>query len=76
MSYTAGIDVGSTYTKVVLLDGEGAIAARAMARTGFRLAEIGKSVLASALGQIGASEADIGYIISTGSGRLVRTLSV
>ena len=69
MSFTAGIDVGSTYTKAVLLDDDGAIAARAMARTGFRLAEIAKTVLASALGQIGASEADVGYIISTGYGR-------
>jgi predicted CoA-substrate-specific enzyme activase len=67
--YTAGIDVGSTYTKAVLLDESGAIAARAMARTGFRLAEIGRSVFEQALAQVGAAESDVEYVISTGYGR-------
>ncbi|TFG46088.1 MAG: ROK family protein, partial [Gemmatimonadales bacterium] len=34
---TAGIDVGSTYTKAALLDDEGTLVATAMIQTGFRL---------------------------------------
>ena len=30
MSYTAGIDVGSTYTKAVVLDGDGRLVGRAV----------------------------------------------
>jgi (R)-2-hydroxyacyl-CoA dehydratese activating ATPase len=69
MSYWAGIDVGSTYTKAVLLDGHGRLAARAMARTGFRLAEISRAVFTQALESAGAAESDVDYVISTGYGR-------
>ena len=69
MTYTAGIDVGSTYTKAVLLDEEGVIASRAMARTGFRLAEISRSVFQQALERVGGGEGDVSYVISTGYGR-------
>ena len=69
MTYTAGIDVGSTYTKAVLLNDAGAIVARAMARTGFRLAEVSRKVYVEVLEQAGALEGDVEYIISTGYGR-------
>jgi predicted CoA-substrate-specific enzyme activase len=69
MNYTAGIDVGSTYTKAVLLDGSGRVAARAMARTGFRLAEVSRAVFANALAQADALEQEVEYVISTGYGR-------
>ena len=39
MSHVGGVDVGSTYTKVVLLDHEGDIVGRAMRPTGFKLGE-------------------------------------
>jgi (R)-2-hydroxyacyl-CoA dehydratese activating ATPase len=69
MVYTAGIDVGSTYTKAVLLDSSGRLAARAMARTGFRLAEVSRAVFISTLEQVDGSERDVEYTISTGYGR-------
>lgn len=75
MSITAGIDVGSTYTKAVVL-GEGhAILGKAMAQTGFRLAEISQEVFQMALAQAGNSRDDIAYIISTGFGRHQVTFS-
>ena len=40
MKLTAGIDVGSTYTKAVVLGEDGAILGRAVEPTGFRLAEV------------------------------------
>jgi predicted CoA-substrate-specific enzyme activase len=70
MTLTAGIDVGSTYTKSVLLDAEGRIAARAMRRTGFRLGEAAQAALDAALAQVpphGAAKAD--YVVATGFGR-------
>jgi predicted CoA-substrate-specific enzyme activase len=69
MRYTAGIDVGSTYTKAVLLNDAGTIVARAMARTGFRLAEVSGKVYRDALDQAGALESEVAYVISTGYGR-------
>ncbi len=37
MIITAGLDVGSTYTKVMIQDEEGTILAKAVEPTGFRL---------------------------------------
>jgi predicted CoA-substrate-specific enzyme activase len=68
MSITAGIDVGSTYTKAVLLDG-GRIAGRSIARTGFRLPEVSRRVLDEALAAAGLTDADIRYVVTTGYGR-------
>ena len=46
MRITAGIDVGSTYTKAVVLDAERRILGRALEPTGFKLDEVAESVLA------------------------------
>jgi predicted CoA-substrate-specific enzyme activase len=68
-AYTAGIDVGSTYTKAVVLGSDGEIAGRAMEPTGFRLAEVAERVLEQALVQAGARREEVGYVIATGFGR-------
>ena len=67
--FTAGIDVGSTYTKAVVLRADGEIAGRAMEPTGFRLAEVSERVYGTALRQAGATLQDVGYVIATGFGR-------
>ncbi|MGE5265363.1 MAG: acyl-CoA dehydratase activase, partial [Acidobacteriota bacterium] len=67
--YTAGIDVGSTYTKAAILSDEGRIVGRGMVVTGFRLAEAAKRAYYSALAQAGLAEHHVKYIISTGYGR-------
>ncbi|OGU07862.1 MAG: hypothetical protein A2W29_07160 [Gemmatimonadetes bacterium RBG_16_66_8] len=68
-AFTAGIDVGSTYTKAVLLRPDGEIAGRAMEPTGFRLAEVAERAFGAALRQAGASSGDVGYVIATVFGR-------
>jgi predicted CoA-substrate-specific enzyme activase len=69
MILTAGIDVGSTYAKaVVLADGQ-RVLGRAMARTGFRLPEIARKVFAEACAAGGAKEEDVRYVVATGFGR-------
>ena len=69
MSYTAGIDSGSTYTKAVLLDAQGEIAGRAMRPTGFRLPEVAEATLAAALQAAAAPREEVAYVVATGFGR-------
>lgn len=69
MTITAGIDVGSTYTKAVLLEDGERILARALEPTGFRLAEVADEVLARVLKERGLARDDVGYIVATGFGR-------
>lgn len=69
MTLTAGIDVGSTYAKaVVLADGKD-IRGKAMARTGFRLPEISRQVYEQALSAAGVREDEMAYVVATGFGR-------
>ncbi|MGZ8867997.1 MAG: BadF/BadG/BcrA/BcrD ATPase family protein, partial [Thermoanaerobaculia bacterium] len=69
MSLTAGIDVGSTYTKGVLLDGNGAIVGRAIGRSGFRLTEVARRIFDEALADAGVGEDAVHYVVTTGYGR-------
>jgi predicted CoA-substrate-specific enzyme activase len=69
MTCTAGIDVGSTYTKAIVLDQNSRILGRGMMKTGFRLAEAARTMLDAALEDAGVRERDLGYVIATGYGR-------
>lgn len=69
MKYTAGVDVGSTYTKAVILSEDGRIAGKAMARSGFRLAEASQKVFDAALQESRAAREEVVYVIGTGFGR-------
>lgn len=69
MTYTAGVDIGSTYTKAVVADEEQQIVGRALAPTGFRLAEAARSVLGQAIEEAGLRRDDVEYVVSTGFGR-------
>ncbi len=69
MTVTAGIDVGSTYTKVVILGDNTDILGQAMAPTGFKLTEIAHTVYDEALEAAGVGRSDVDYVIATGSGR-------
>jgi len=69
MRYTAGIDLGSTYTKGVVLDENHRVVGHAMRPTGFRLGEIGREVLADALSEADLARHDVSYIVTTGFGR-------
>jgi predicted CoA-substrate-specific enzyme activase len=69
MILTAGIDVGSTYAKAVVLGDGQRVLGRAMARTGFRLPEVARKVFAEACGEAGVREGDVRYTVATGFGR-------
>lgn len=65
----AGVDVGSTQTKAVILSPEHQILGRALVDTGARLNEAARSVFALALKDAGLSEEDVEYTVGTGYGR-------
>jgi predicted CoA-substrate-specific enzyme activase len=69
MIYTAGLDLGSTYTKVVVLDEENRIAARVLKPTGFKFADVAANAYAEALAQAGITAQEVGYVVNTGFGR-------
>ncbi|MDK1019852.1 MAG: acyl-CoA dehydratase activase [Actinomycetota bacterium] len=69
MIITAGIDVGSTYTKAVLQREDGEILGMAFRPTGFRLLEAARKTYDEALEDAGLAEAEIAYVIATGAGR-------
>ena len=69
MTLTAGIDVGSTYTKALVLGDDRAILGRALMSTGFRLAEAAQEALSLALAQAGVERETVGYVVATGFGR-------
>jgi predicted CoA-substrate-specific enzyme activase len=69
MIYTAGIDVGSTYTKAVIVDETNRIAGQALNHTGFKLAEVSRQVYESALKNAQLPESSISYVVATGFGR-------
>lgn len=69
MTLSAGIDVGSTYAKAVILNENNVILGQAMNNTGFRLADVARQIYQSALEQAGLQESDISYVVATGFGR-------
>ena len=69
MAYYAGIDIGSTTSKAVIMNDLGELESHSILRNSYSLSESGKKVLLLALEKKGLSEKEISYIISTGYGR-------
>ncbi len=69
MRYAAGVDVGSTQTKAIIVDESHAIVARALTDTGAYLVRAAERAFESALGEAGLSREAIGQVIGTGYGR-------
>jgi predicted CoA-substrate-specific enzyme activase len=69
MSITVGIDVGSTYTKAILVNGRREILGRDIRPTGFKLAEVSRLALQACLSEAGLDDGDVRYVIATGIGR-------
>jgi (R)-2-hydroxyacyl-CoA dehydratese activating ATPase len=69
MEYAAGIDVGSTQTKAVLVDASRAIAARTLINTGANVKRAGQAALDALLEQSGVPKSQVGFVVGTGYGR-------
>jgi predicted CoA-substrate-specific enzyme activase len=69
MRHGAGVDVGSTQTKAVVLDAERRIVARALIDTGANVTRAGERAFAEALRSAGLTREQVGYVVGTGYGR-------
>ena len=69
MTFTIGLDIGSTYTKGLVMDDEHQILAHTMQATGARLAESAEAVLQKTVEEAGVNMDDLAYCITTGYGR-------
>ncbi len=70
MKYYGGCDVGSTYTKAVILDETGKIVGSTTIKSKINAEESARIAMKEVLGQAGLnSESDLAYLIGTGYGR-------
>jgi predicted CoA-substrate-specific enzyme activase len=69
MSYAAGVDVGSTQTKAVVVDRHGEIVGRSLIPTGADVVAAAQEAYDLALEEAGVAAADVGCVIGTGYGR-------
>ncbi|MBT3990816.1 MAG: 2-hydroxyglutaryl-CoA dehydratase [Rhodospirillaceae bacterium] len=69
MKYTAGVDVGSTQTKAVVIDTDKNIVGRALIDTGANVVKAAEMSYQMALDEMGVADDDVGYVIGTGYGR-------
>jgi predicted CoA-substrate-specific enzyme activase len=71
MRIAAGVDVGSTQTKAVLMaeNGEQRILARALVDTGANVRKAAENVFLTLCRQAGVAAGDVGFVVGTGYGR-------
>ena len=69
MAYAAGVDVGSTQTKAVIVDEDGAIVARALGETGANVIRAAQAAFEEALRAGDLQEEEVEYVVGTGYGR-------
>ncbi len=69
MAYAAGVDVGSTQTKAIIIDEDQEIVARALIDTGANVVAAAEKAYVDALETSGLREEEIEYIVGTGYGR-------
>lgn len=69
MGYTAGVDVGSTQTKAVIIDEARNITARALIDTGSNVVRAAENAFLKALQEGNLQEHEIEYVVGTGYGR-------
>ena len=69
MPYSAGVDVGSTQTKAVVIDERQALVGRALIDTGANVVAAAENAFAAALEDAGLLEEAVDLVVGTGYGR-------
>lgn len=69
MAHAAGVDVGSTQTKAVIIDANRRIAARALVDTGANVVVAAERAFEAAMAAAGLDEREVGFVVGTGYGR-------
>src|SRR5512134_1990607 len=69
MAYAAGVDVGSTQTKAIIINEHGNIAGRALIDTGANVVLAAQNAFNLCLSEQSIREEEVEYVIGTGYGR-------
>jgi predicted CoA-substrate-specific enzyme activase len=69
MIYGAGVDVGSTQTKALIVDENRRIVARSLIATGANVSRAGENAFVKACDAAGLPRETVGYVVGTGYGR-------
>jgi predicted CoA-substrate-specific enzyme activase len=69
MAYAAGVDVGSTQTKAIVIDENGRIVGRALINTGANVVTAAEQAFAKALNDGNLQEQEVEFVVGTGYGR-------
>jgi (R)-2-hydroxyacyl-CoA dehydratese activating ATPase len=69
MAYAAGVDVGSTQTKAIVIDESRRIVGRSIIDTGANVVTAAEKAFALALADGGVGEMEVAYVVGTGYGR-------
>jgi predicted CoA-substrate-specific enzyme activase len=69
MAYAAGVDVGSTQTKAVVIDPGRRIVGRALTETGANVTRAAETAFQQALAAADVREEEVEYVVGTGYGR-------
>ena len=69
MAYAAGVDVGSTQTKAIIIDEQRNVVGRSLGDTGANVVQAAEAAFAEALEGAGLGEREVEYVIGTGYGR-------
>lgn len=69
MAYAAGVDVGSTQTKAIIINEDREIVGRCLTDTGANVVIAAENAFAEALKTSGIREEEVEYVIGTGYGR-------
>jgi predicted CoA-substrate-specific enzyme activase len=69
MAYAAGVDVGSTQTKAVIIDEQRHIVGRSLINTGANVVRAAEDAYVEALKDSGVREVEVEYVVGTGYGR-------
>ena len=69
MAYAAGVDVGSTQTKAVIINEAGEIVSRSLVDTGANVIQAAENAYTQALQDGNLREEEVEYVIGTGYGR-------
>jgi predicted CoA-substrate-specific enzyme activase len=69
MTFGAGVDVGSTQTKAVIVDAARRVVGRALIATGANVTRAGEHAFREACADAGLPREAVGYVVGTGYGR-------
>ena len=69
MAYAAGVDVGSTQTKAVVVSESGDIIARGLVETGANVIQAAQNSFDEAIRGVGIQEEEVEFVVGTGYGR-------